>query len=59
LPAYLEQLKALNTAFAARLRQAGRGDAAPNAMCQLFSLSVGAGCDVDEGLASLRSFVVG
>lgn len=59
LPAYLRQLQALNTAFAARLRQACRGDAGPNAMCQLFSLSLGAGCDVDDNLASLRAFVVG
>lgn len=57
LPAYLRQLKELNTAFAARMRTACEKDAAPNAMVQLFSLSVGAGFDVDEGLGSLRAFL--
>lgn len=57
LPDYLQRLKQLNTAFAARLRSACDKDAGPNAMCQLFSLSVGAGCDVEDGLASLRTFL--
>jgi hypothetical protein len=59
LPAYLEQLRTLNIAFAARLRKACAKDAPANAMVQLFSLSVGAGCDFDDGLASLRAFLTG
>ena len=59
LPAYLSRLQAVNTAFAARLRKAVKGDAGPNAVCQLFSLSVGARYDVDDGLVSLRAFVGG
>jgi len=57
LPAYLRQLKELNTAFAARMRTACDKDAVPNAIAQLFSFSVGAGFDVDEGLGSLRVFL--
>lgn len=57
LPTYLAQLRALNGAFARRLRQACAKDAGPNAICQLFSLSVGATADIDDGLGSLRAFV--
>ena len=59
LPAYLEQLRTLNIAFAARLRMACAMDAPANAMVQLFSLSVGAGYDFSDGLGSLRTFLEG
>lgn len=59
LPRLLRELRALNTAFAARLREACTLDAGPNAMVQLFSLGVGAECDVDDGLGSLRRFLQG
>jgi hypothetical protein len=50
----MDELRKLNTAFANRLRAACSKDALPNAIVQLFSLSMAVGDEAEDGLEGLR-----
>lgn len=52
----MEELRKLNTAFANRLRTACSKDALPNAIVQLFTLSMAVGDEAEDGLEGLRKF---
>jgi hypothetical protein len=50
----MDELRKLNTAFANRLRAACSKDALPNAIVQLFSLSMAVGDEAEDRLENLR-----
>ncbi|MBM4282984.1 MAG: hypothetical protein FJ137_20260 [Deltaproteobacteria bacterium] len=52
----MDELRKLNIAFANRLRAACSKDALPNAIVQLFTLSMAVGGEAEDGLEGLRRF---
>ena len=52
----MDELRKLNIAFANRLRAACSKDALPNAIVQLFTLSMAVSGEAEDGLESLRAF---
>lgn len=56
LIAKMEDLKKLNIAFANRLRAACSKDAIPNAIVQLFTLSLAVAGDAEDGFGNLKEF---